>query len=135
MAVLPVGAEIRLDEKWAATIRRFYLNLLGSARNPDEPKTVVVRARVTDLQLCDLNPRNLGLQSLNDVVNITEHKPKARLCSLGSDLLSQFRIHLVTKLVELRVAMLNFDINLATNIEQGIRVQKVNPFRARHTIM
>ena len=34
----------------------------------------------------------------------------------------QFRIHLVTKIIELRAAMLDCDLNLA-KIEQGIRVE------------
>ena len=43
-----------------------------------------------------------------------------------------FRNHLLAKIDEMRDAMLDFDINLITNIEQGVRVQKLNPFRGKY---
>ena len=43
-----------------------------------------------------------------------------------------FRNHLDAKIIELRAAMLDFDINLTTNIEHGVRAEKFNPYRARY---
>ena len=43
-----------------------------------------------------------------------------------------FRNHLDAKIIELRAAMLDFDINLTTNIEHGVRAEKLNPYRARY---
>ena len=43
-----------------------------------------------------------------------------------------FRNHLLAKIDEMRDAMLDFDINLTSNIEQGVRVQKFNPFRGKY---
>ena len=70
-----------------------------------------------------------GLSFLHKSCFAVPHLCKAQLCSLGYD----FRIltFVITFWLsdEMRDAMLDFDINLTSDIEQGVRVQKMNPFR------
>lgn len=51
-------------------MRRFYLNFSGLVRNLDEPKTIIVCTRMSDLQLSDLNSRHFCLKPLNNMVNV-----------------------------------------------------------------
>jgi len=46
-----------------------------------------------------------------------------------------FRHHLIAHINESRTAMLECDIKLSANIEQGVRVEKLNPFRPIHSII
>lgn len=54
-------------------MRRLQLHLWRPAGHRDEPKAVIVRAWMTDLQLLNLNSGHLRRQSLDDVVNVSTH--------------------------------------------------------------
>ena len=54
-------------------MRRLQLNLWRPAGHRDEPKTVIVHARMTDLQLANLNSVHLCRQSFDDLVNVSAH--------------------------------------------------------------
>src|SRR6267378_3342382 len=60
---------------------RFYLNLSGSARNPDEPKPIIICAGMADLQLSDRNSGKLCREALDNLVDVTGH-------TLGFNLMS-----------------------------------------------
>jgi hypothetical protein len=44
----------------------------------------------------------------------------------------RFKDYLITKITELRYAMLDFDVNLVTNLERGIVTTKISPFRSKY---
>ena len=44
----------------------------------------------------------------------------------------RFRDYLIAKITELRYTMLDFDVNLVTNLERGIATTKNSPFRAKY---
>jgi hypothetical protein len=73
LPVESLGTKIGLNNKWATPIRRLNLNLSGSSGNLDKPNAVVICSRMRNLQLRDTNAKNLGLETLNDMVNVAQH--------------------------------------------------------------
>ncbi|MCC6823013.1 MAG: hypothetical protein IT579_19970 [Verrucomicrobia subdivision 3 bacterium] len=73
LCAVPVAGKIRLDIKWARSRGRLDLNLTNYPGNSYKPDTVVIRAWMGDLQLGTLNAGNSGLQTLNDLVNVSRH--------------------------------------------------------------